>query len=446
MPTSTDPISKKASPKPRLSKRGLMQEQKKHGTLKNAIQLSSIEDPAKQRLFLEHLDSAIMLHSDSSGGSNYYDANGNYIDESAFKVNLEEGSGILYTRITASDEDCLISIEFESPDSETVEKFINKLIIESLAKALGAKKKVFFRRVLFCYIGEQLDGEYWFGSNIRVAPVDPEDPNPHYANTERYISIDINVEAIDVHGAIVAANNRANILAARLSLILNIGIYSPSSEHRWTVTEGCNSPCELRQLGYFNRGPELKEMPRKGKTCKSGKFEHSMHYRVRYLGESCKFPEETRKLISTIDKSDSRSATAFDNCAFLYQIALNAGRYMPTVRVSYLVAAVDALCKAETNFKDFSSFIRHYALPTHDIEHLLDFMHGSVRSAHFHAGEFQFGDFKQTRDLRIYSGSSKRISEHRFRECIKLIRAALANWAIIKIENSGQSETSPMRT
>ena len=421
-----------------------MQEQQKQDTLKNVIPLSNIEDLAKQRLFLEYLDAALRRHSNSSGGSNHYDDAGNYIDESAFNVNLEEGSGTLYFRIIASDDDSLISIEFESPDSETVEKFANNLIIESLGNALGAKKKAFFRRVWFCYIGEQLDGEYWLGNNVRVAPVDPEDINPQFANAERYISVDINVEAIDLDGAIVTASNRANILAARLSLILNLGIYSPSNEHRWTVPEDLKSPCELRQLGYFNRGPEIKEMPRKGKTCKSGKFEHSMHYRVRCFGESCKFPKETRKLISAIDKSDSRTVTAFDNCAFLYQLALNAGRYLPTVRISYLVAAIDALCKAETEFRDPSSFIRHYALPTHDIDHLLNFMHGSIRSAHFHAGEFPFGEFEQARHLRIYNGSLKRMSEHRFRECIKLIRAALANWAVIKIENSAQSDTSPV--
>jgi hypothetical protein len=244
----------------------------------------------------------------------------------------------------------------------------------------------------------------------------------------------MNVEAIDVHGAIVSANNRANLLAARLSLVLNIGIYSPSNEHRWTIPEDFESPCELRQLGYIYKGSQLTELPRKGKICKPGKFEHSMRYRIRYLGETIKFPEETRKLISAIDNSDSRIVTAFDNCAFLYQLALNAGKYLPTVEISYLVAAIDALCKAEVTFRDPSSFIRHYASPTHDINHLLNFMRRSVRSAHFHAGEFPFGEFEQTRHLRIYSGSSKRMSKHRYRECIKLIRAALANWAAIKIE------------
>lgn len=422
-----------------------MQEKQRRDTLKNSIPLSNIEDLAKQRLFLEYLDAALMRHSDHSTGSNYYDENGNYIDESIFQITLEEGSGILHVIITASNDDNLISIEFESPDSEAVDKLTNKLIIESLGNALGASKKTFFRRVLFCYIGEQLDGEYWLGSNIRVAPVDPDDPNPQFANAERYISIDINIDAIDVFGAIVNANNRASTLAARLSLILDLGIYSPSSEQRWTVPGDFNSPCELRQLGYFNRGPELKEMPRKGKTCKLGKFEHSIHYRVRYLGEPVKFPKETRKLISAIDKSDSSIATAFDNCAFLYQLALNAGRYMPTVKISYLVAAIDALCKSESDFRDPSSFIRHYAFPEHNIDHLLEFMHGSVRSAHFHAGEFPFGEFEQTRRLAIYSGSSKRISEHRYRECIKLIRAAIANWAAIAIENHIKDDKSPER-
>jgi hypothetical protein len=201
------------------------------------------------------------------------------------------------------------------------------------------------------------------------------------------------------------------------------------------MPEDFQSPCELRQLGYLYKGPQITELPRKGKSCKPGKYEHSMRYRIRYLGETIKFPEETRKLISAIDNSGSRTVTAFDNCAFLYQLALNAGKHLPTVKISYLVAAIDALCKAEVEFRDPSSFIRNYALPTHDIEHLLNFMHRSVRSAHFHAGEFPFGEFEQTKRLNIYSGSSKRMSEHRYHECIRLIRAALANWAVIKIEN-----------
>ncbi|MGY2187132.1 hypothetical protein [Pseudomonas sp. SDO5591_S426] len=410
-----------------------MQEQETHQSFKNIISLSNIEDPAKQRLFLEYLDTAIRQHSDSSGGNNHYNDNGDYVDESAINMKLDDNSGTLYIRIIATDDDNLKSIEFESPDSDAIEKLTNKLIIESLGNALGANKKTFFRRVWFCYIGEQLDGEYWFGNNIRVAPVDPEDPNPQFARSERYISIDMNVEAIDIHGAIVAAANRANLLAARLSLILNLGIYSPSNEHRWTIPQELESTCELRQLGYLYNGPQLTELPRKGKHCKLGKLEHSMRYRIRYLGETITFPEETRKLISAIDSSDNRTVTAFDNCAFLYQLALNAGKYLPTVKISYLVAAIEALCKAEVEFRDFSSFIRHYALPTHDIDHLLNFMHRSVRSAHFHAGEFPFGEFEQTKRLSIYSGSAKRMSEHRYHECIRLIRAALANWAAIKI-------------
>lgn len=345
---------------------------------------------------------------------------------------------MLYIRFIAHNDDRLIRVEYESPDSEPIERLTNDLIIESLANALGAKKTEFFRRVWFCYIGEQLDGEYWLNSNVRVAPIDPADPNPHFPNVERYISIDMNVEAIDVHGAIAIANNRANVLAARLSLILNIGFYTPSAEHRWTFPKDMNSACELRQLGYFNKGSDLSKMPSKGKTCKLGKFENSMHFRTKYMGEPTKFPKETRKLINAIDKSESRTRTAFDNCSLLYQLALNAGRYIPTVQLSYLVAAVDALCKAESEFKDPSPFIRHYASPMHDIEHLLNFMHRSVRSAHFHAGEFPFGEFEQPRRLKIYSGSSSRMSEHRFRECIKLIRTALANWAAIKIEGLKQ--------
>lgn len=392
--------------------------------------LSNIEDPAKQRLFLEYLDVALKKYSDSSGGGNYYDECGDYIDESAIAIELNDSSHTLYIRITATDNDCLKSIEFECPESEEIERLANLLIMQSLGDALGAKKQVFFRRVFYCYIGEKLDGEYWLGSTVRISPVDPDDPNPQFANSERYISIDLNVEAIDEYGAISMASNRADRLAARLSLILNVGLYKPTSEQRWVLPEDRSKPSEMKQLGYFGRGPALNKLPRKGKICNPGKYEHTMHYRIRYLGELIKLPVEARKLITAIDRSAEPQTTAFDNCALLYQLALNAGRYMPTVQLSYLVASIDALSKAEKTHRDFGSFIRHYSNATHSIEHLINFMHNSVRSAHFHAGEFPFGEFKEQNRINIYSGSAKRISDHRFRESVKLIRTALANWAV----------------
>ncbi|MCY1215328.1 hypothetical protein D9M72_271710 [compost metagenome] len=407
--------------------------------LSHKIPLSNIQDPAKQRLFLEYMDVALKKYSDSSIGSNYYNEEGDYVDESAINIKLNEKTQTLYIRIIATDNDELKSIEFECPESATVEQLTNSLIIQSLGDALGAKKRFFFRQVHYCYIGERLDGEYWIGNNIRIAPVDPDDPNPQFANTERYISIDLSVEAIDEYSAIAIANNRANRLAARLSLILNLGLYRPTNEYRWTLPEDLKGPSEIRALGYIAPGPGLDNLPRKGKVCKLGEYEHTIHYRTRYLGELIKFPTETRKLITAVDKSAHQLITAFDNCALLYQLALNAGRNMPSVQLSYLVASIDALSKSEKTNKSFGAFIRHYSHATHNIDHLIDFMHNSVRSAHFHAGEFPFGEFNQQSDIRIYRGSAKRISEHRFSESKKLIRTALANWAAILINESNKS-------
>lgn len=124
-----------------------MQEQQESSALKNTVPLSNIADPAKQRLFLEHLDSALNKYSQSSTGCNYYDKNGNYVDESSLTINLEEITEILHIRIIATDEDNLLSLEYESPNSEDIEKLANSLIIESLGNALGALNKKFFRRI-----------------------------------------------------------------------------------------------------------------------------------------------------------------------------------------------------------------------------------------------------------------------------------------------------------
>lgn len=401
--------------------------------LKNSFSLSNIEDTEKQRLFLEYLDSALGSYRESSTGCSYYDTSGDYIDESVISINKDNIFGSLLIRIVASESDELKSIEFESQGSDLIDKLFNKLIVDSLASALGAKKIKFFRRVWFCYIGERLDGEYWFGRNLRIAPVDPEDPNPHFMSAERYISIDLNVEAIDAFSASAIARNIGSRWAARFSLILDLGIYAPSYEHRWTISESNTSACELRQLGYWYNGPRIEEMPRKGKVCQPGKYEHSLHHHIRFVGESVKFPSEARKLIAALDRCDSKTQSSFDNCAFLYQLALTAGSTLPTVKLSYLVASIDALCKSDTTYTDPSSFIRHYANSMHDIEHLLNFMHGSVRSAHFHAGEFAFDEFDQKPRISIYSGSLNRQSNHRYDECLKLIRCAIANWAGIKI-------------
>lgn len=403
-----------------------------------SIDLSVITNPAQQRYFIEHLDSTLRKHSSSSTGCSYFSKAGDHINDSSIAITTNGTNETLQLRIIATDKDHLKLIEFECPESSKAEEFFHSLITQSLVNTLGVTTKKFFKRVQYCYIGEQLDGEYWI-KNIRIAPVNPSDPTPCRYDIERYISLDMEVDAIDEQDAWSIASFKADKLVAKLSMIADIGFYKPTSEHRWFIPEDNHGASELRQLGYFGHGPVIEKMPRKGKLCKAGLFEGSMHSRMRYVGDSLKFPVETRKLLSAIESKPVNLNSALENSALLYQFALNAGRYSRTVTLSYLVASIDALCKAENTYKNFGSFLRHYAQPTHNIDHLINFMHGDVRSAHFHVGEFPFGEFNLKKTTTIFKSSVDKVTDHRYNECKKIIRHAISNWAVLLIHDTANS-------
>lgn len=392
------------------------------------IDLSVIKNPAQQRYFIEHLDSTIRKYSNNFTGCSYFNESGDHINESSIAISLNNTEEILELKITSTDKDILKLIEFQCPESPKTEEFVHSLITQSLVNTLGVATVKFFRRVQYCYIGEQLDGEYWI-KNTRIAPVNPADPTPFRCDIERYISLDMEVEAIDEQDAWSISVHKADKLIAKLSMITDTGFYKPTSEHRWFLSKDHSGPSELRQLGYFGHGPNIEKLPRKGKLCSAGAFEGSMRSTIRYVGDSLKLPIETRKLLSAIESKSAKQISAFENSALLYQFGLNAGRYSRTVKLSYLVASIDALCKAENTHNEFGSFLRHYAQPAHNIDHLINFMHGEVRSAHFHAGEFPFGEFSLNKTTTIFKSSIERITDHKYDECRKIIRYAITNWA-----------------
>lgn len=398
------------------------------------IDLSVINNPAQQRYFIEHLDSTLRKHSNNSTGRSYYDESGDHINESSIIININNSDDVLQLRITSTDKDHLKSIEFQCTESPKTEEFAHSLITQSLVNTLGIATTKFFRRVQYCYIGEQLDGEYWI-KNTRIAPINPSDPTPFRCDVERYISLDMEVNAIDEQDAWSIAGYKADKLIAKLSMITDTGFYKPTLEQRWFIPEDPNGPSELRQLGYFGHGPEITKMPRKGRLCKAGLVEGSMRSTMRYIGDSLKLPIETRRLLSALETKSANQNIAFENSALLYQFGLNAGRYSRTVKLSYLVASIDALCKAESTHNKFGKFLRHYAQATHSIDHLINFMHRDVRSAHFHAGEFPFGEFSLKKPTTIFKSSVDKISDHNFTECHKIIRYAISNWAALLINN-----------
>lgn len=398
------------------------------------VELSLITNEHQKILFIKYLDALLHRNKLSSRGSSYFDDD-KFINDSQIEVEINGAKSVLIIRIVSSKEGVLEYIEYD-PLGENLHDYIRKLIQDALMQALSSAKKKFYRNYHYCYFGEQLDGEYWI-KGVRVAPVHFDETTKIWGNIERYISIEVEVEAIDNLDADAVGNQIADIYAARLSLLLDIGVYPPRKEHKWFLSEVVREPSVLRQTGFYGYGHQTKRMPKKKEFCKAGEFYKTIHPYLRYVGGVLKLPIETRKLFGALEKSSEKVQRAFNQCCFLYQQALTAGRYYPTVQLSYLVAAVDALTKSEEgNLKHFGSFVRHYSHAAADPNHLIDFMHGTVRSAHFHAGEFAGGEHVYERLSTIrFSDVPKELTEHNFRECKRLLRNSIANRVVLLIAN-----------
>ncbi|WP_429233031.1 hypothetical protein [Aeromonas salmonicida] len=404
--------------------------------------LNEIASEAQKRLFIKYLDALIQKNTIKSFGSSYY-YDEKHVNESQIELELNGGLATVLIRIISSGDGNLECIEYDTLFGENFCGYIKELILKALMQALSSAKGTFYRRYHYCYIGPQLDGEYWI-KKMRIAPVHFEENTKGWGNIERYISIEFEVEAIDESDANAVGNKMADICAARLSFLLDIGIYPPRNEHKWFLSEALSEPSILRQTGFYGYGHQLKRMPRKKEFCQAGQFHKTVHPYLRYTGDVLKLPTETRKLFTSLEGTSDSIQRAFNQCCFLYQLALTAGRYYPTVELSYLVAAVEALAKSERDKSNqhFSAFVRSYSGAKNDVSHLTDFMHGSVRSAHFHAGEFIGGEYDHERMSTIhFSNVSQEENEHNFRECRKLLRYSIANWVTILIANPPQCES-----
>ncbi|HCE2278578.1 TPA: hypothetical protein NGT22_002410 [Vibrio parahaemolyticus] len=394
------------------------------------LDLSIITDKERVRLFLNYLDVFFQDFRIKSFGSSYFQGD-SYFNDTNISGNINGKEETFFIRIVSSLDGNLKYLEFDDNKNGEFKEKINKLIIDSLMKSLDDKKEIFYRRYHYTYTGPQLDGEYWI-RGIRIAPIIDDVKNKTWDNVERYFSIELNVSAIDGPDADAKGNIESDIIAARLSLLLDIGINPPITEHKWCIDTNDRSNCEskLYQTGYYGFGHNLKRMPKKKELMSCGKFNNSIYPHLRFMGDLLCLPSETRKLFSKLDNSSDEVQEAFNNCCFMYQISSTSGRYSPTVKLSYLVASIEALaqCGSSEN-KHFSNFIRHYAKNEIKVSNILDFMHGEVRSAHFHSGKFTGGEYKYERDSVItFQSVESRIRDARFRESYRLVRTAIANW------------------
>jgi hypothetical protein len=403
------------------------------------IQLN-LQRGERQQAFLDYLNSALRERTGAFSGS------AGIAEDGTFQVSLCGPFQVGQTTVHLSwclsknpdGQLTVLSVENagEGTSDSDWERAVYEFVTSVLATTLSETRQKYFRRTFFFYIGEQLDGEYWL-PGYRFAPAYPADPQPHLINAERVVSIDQNVFAIDDQHAFVLADAAARRHSARLSLLLNTGLYGVEHHQRWVlpVVDGVPASESVRyQLGFHHPSALLSEMPRKRQVCALGEYKGSLAARYRVAGELLSLPAEARKILRGIDSAPPAVSESFDRGARLYQVATVCGKYFPSVALAYRVAAVEAISEVDPASKGFSNFMRKYVRSQRDIGEILNYLYGEARSAHFHGGEFPMGEFNRAGMFAspfMDAEAVQRDSLHR--TCYELTREAIVNWLTEKL-------------
>jgi hypothetical protein len=398
----------------------------------------------KQQRFLDYFNASFRQRGLPLNGTGSYSEDGTYTAVLTGDFPVGDGSICITWKIVHHPDGTIPFIEVLPANLEEAdlnwETAVQTFVMEILVSVIDKKIGKFFRRTALHYVGPNLEGEYWL-PGFRLAPAIPNDENPQMVNAERILYIDHNVEAIDdVHATTIAEGN-AKCYAARLSLILAIGLYRPPPEHKWFLRIPPDSPSiysERFQLGFVDSSPSKNVMPKKGAECRLGSYRGSV---LQPWGASgvLACPTQIRQILRGVDNGEPRLKEAFDSCARLYQVAHVVGRMFPSVGMAYEIAAVEAITQAyPKKYKGFSDFMRQNAPPMEGLEKegfekFLDFLYGSVRSAHFHSGEFPFGEFLPVGigvpDRESLERSDRRVSGY------KIIRKSIMGWVLQMVDS-----------
>lgn len=393
-----------------------------------------IQEGNRQQEFLDYLNSALRQRMPIASGSSTRQEDGCFVSilKGPFKLN-EIFVPLSWSLTRSPDNKILQSIEVEAGEGEppdfnwrsTVQEFIDSILIATIA----SKRTTYFRRSFFYYVGEQMDGEYWL-PGFRLAPVNPEDNQPFLINAERIVSIDMDIEAVDKMHAIALAEEASRRHAARLSLLLNHGLYKQDNCLRWgiPVDNSGNIGSSVRYYPAYEPIPVLDRMPPKGITCPLGKYEGSLTARSPSSGKMLSLPREIRKILRNIEKSKPELRTAFDNGARLYQLGAIIGLHFPSAELAYRMAAIDAMSRSCGSKRQIESFIKKYASEWPDLEQLIGYLWGSIRSAHFHGGVFPFGEFFDMRFMDLLPDSCAMEMITNRSNCYQLTREVIGNW------------------
>jgi hypothetical protein len=170
-------------------------------------------------------------------------------------------------------------------------------------------------------------------------------------------------------------------------------------------------------------------MPAKGELCSLGRYAGTLAERFRSAGVLLSVPRETRRVLRAIESSGPAAVDAFDRAARLFQVAVVCGARFPSVSMAYRVAAAEVLSEADPSCKGFRDFVTKYAPPRPENAMMLEYLWGSIRSAHFHAGAFPLGEFTSF-SVDPFFDSDQMDRDELHRRCGDVLREAMVNWLL----------------
>ena len=196
----------------------------------------------KQRLFRNHFNALLRTTSQFLSGEAQANADGTFESSATVSFEVDNENIALKWTLHLTHDGTLTFIDVQSVDFRISERLweiiANRFFERVLSAAFLDKKMRYFYRHTYCYMGVQLDGEYWF-PEFRLAPAIPNDPQPLLLNAERILFFDMNIDALDGYVAASLGEERAQRYAARLSFLLNFGLYSlQHGHHRWVIAGG----------------------------------------------------------------------------------------------------------------------------------------------------------------------------------------------------------------
>ena len=294
--------------------------------------------------------------------------------------------------------------------------------------------------------------------------------------TEQIVMFDTETPAADINEALSIAYNNSNTMCAILSVLLDVGIKLLKSEYRIFVqNSGNNYTINRYRTGFadFEWGLSVKDnltglttlvdgnkkfmgntvitfmdenQNRIGstiiqnqndkanveqiflthnikKTAERTDFSEEIDSLTHFSTNCIKIPQQIRTYIKNIENLESKKKEIFLSAARLYNISLLTDELGATVSSAYKVSCIEALAKSEK--LDFSSFMQKYSSSAID-KKLLDYYYGTIRSGHFHSGEFYFNEYNVTMQFDTDLGFAER--KDNYLKFNNTIRCAIFNW------------------